>query len=95
MILNGKKFTKSTTGIFVAEISELGLCLRPSSFTITDIPEKGQHRTFKYVETDFSNDGDVAGWHYEEMDGPNKGRLWAEGHPPHLVSILRVLIIND
>ena len=94
MILDAKQFTKSKDGIYVAEISELQLKSPPREFTLRNCPADGQHRTFHLTKVDESG-GDVAGWIYEEDDGPNKGRSWADGHPPKSVPVLKVLIIND
>ena len=55
----------------------------PHEFTLTDCPEPGMHRSFVRKRTDWSG-GDVAGWRYQELPGPNRGP-----RP------LEVLIIND
>lgn len=95
MILDGKKFTRAKDGTLVAEISDLQLkSAPPRTITLNNVPKEGQGRSFTFVGTDES-EGDIAGWRFEEMAGPNKGWSWENGHPPKAVPPLRVLIIND
>lgn len=94
MILDAKKFSKSSDGTLVAEASDLQLQGLPRSFTLRNCPEDGMHRNFHFMEADRNGD-EVAGYRYEEDIGPNRGRSWKDGHPPKAVPVLKVLIIND
>lgn len=95
MILDANKFTVSSDdGTYVAEISDLQLRCAPVSFTLNNCPKPGMHRSFRTVGVDESG-GDIAGWRYEEVDGPNKGRSWDGGSPQKSIPILKALIIND
>jgi hypothetical protein len=94
MILDAKKFSKSSDGTLVVEISELQLRRAPASFTLVNFPKDGQHRSFHPVGVDESG-GDVAGWRYEQDKGPNCGHSWEHGHPPVSIPVGKVLIIND
>lgn len=76
------------TRTYVAESSELGRIV-PKSFTMSNCPEKGMHRSFTFTQCDMSGD-DIAGWNFIEHDGPNKAMDVANGLQP-----LKVLIIND
>lgn len=92
--LSCKAFTRSVDGTFVADASDLGLRSMPRSFTLVDCPIIGQHRSFRFDRSDMSGE-DVAGWWFVEVDGPNKGLSYANGSPPEIVPVLRVLIVND
>lgn len=89
---------------FVIEIAELQyitavLSVRmiapPRNFVLMNCPQPGMHRSFHFVSADESG-GDIAGWRYEEDDGPNKGNdnylsvVNAKRVPP-----FTILIIND
>lgn len=90
MLLNASLFEfQPENKTYCEEISLLGrkceslsLILRPSAiFTMRDCPRPGMHRSFQFAGVDRSG-GDIAGWRFEEMAGPNH-------------SGLKVLIIND
>ena len=95
MVLDAKRFARSSDGSLVAEISMLRLERAPRCFTLVNFPGDGQHRSFRCDGVDECGGGDVAGWRYVEENGPNFGRSWADGHPAKAVSVARVLIIND
>ena len=71
---------------YVQEMSQLKGLLQsiPRELTLTNCPEPGMHRSFQMDDVDKSG-GDVAGWRYEEVPGPNRLRK----------TRLRVLLIND
>lgn len=99
MLIDADKFhfdSRDSDPLYVAEISELELGPRgvPRNFTLFNCPKPGMSRSFSWVDTDYSG-GDIAGWRYEEVAGPNRGLSWEDGHPPKKVPILKVLIIND
>lgn len=90
--VTGKTDPKGTE--WVAEIAELGLKVVYSQFLLQNCPEPGMHRTFGFKKVDDSG-GDVAGWRYEEANGPNKGRHYRNGGTGTACKPLTVLIIND
>jgi hypothetical protein len=57
------------------------ICGAPAAFIMRDCPEPGMYRSFTLSHVDRSG-GDIAGWNYTELEGPNH-------------SGLKVLIIND
>lgn len=71
---------------YVQELSMLhranGRCPN-RTFTLSNCPEEGMHRSFRQVKVDWSGE-DIAGWWYEEFPGPNCGPV-----------PLKVLLIND
>lgn len=83
---------------WVAEAAELGM--RPgvapsSTFYMRNCPEPGMGRCFHLVGTDQSG-GDIAGWRFEEDDGPNKGNTsFKDPANPQPCPPLQVVIIND
>lgn len=93
MVVDVAKFTLAANGIYVVEISDLQMGKAPSSFTMTGVPEAGMCRCLKFSSQDIRG-GEVVGWNYEEMDGPNKGLQMIDGRQ-RLVPAIRVLIIND
>lgn len=56
-----EQFTLTSQGIYVAEISELGLRKAPSSIVIGRIP-------FGFYKSD-TNNGELTGWRYMERNG--------------------------
>ena len=70
---------------YVQEASQLRGELHsvPREFTLTNCPEPGMSRSFRQSRVDTSG-GDVAGWWFEELPGPNRGAV-----------SLKVLLIND
>lgn len=93
MILDANKFTLDGD-TYVAEISELRMRCAPVSFTLSNCPKPGMSRSFRSTGVDESGE-DIAGWRYEEVDGPNNGLSWDGGSHPKSVPVLKVLIIND
>lgn len=83
---------------WVAEAAELRLPVgQPPqrTFYMRNCPEPGMGRCFHLVGTDESG-GDVAGWRYEEDDGPNKGNTsFKNPGNPERCPPLQVVIIND
>jgi hypothetical protein len=97
MLLDAKLFSHNEkTNTYSVELSTLQVAPGKwiSSFTLINCPKEGQHRTFKYLGPDISNE-EIAGYNYIEMDGPNKGRSYEKGHPPVTVPPIKVLLIND
>jgi len=79
---------------YVGELSDLELRRAPSTVLLVNCPKEGQHRTLHATEPDFNGE-DIAGYKYEEDEGPNKGRCWEQGHPPKSVPPITLLLIND
>ena len=95
MQLDAKQFGfDPETRQYCEEVSTLQLPGIPQTILLRNAPKEGQHRSFRCVGTD-DNGGDIAGWRFEEEEGPNRGRSWEEGHPPKTVTPLSILLIND
>lgn len=94
MIYDAEKFVKRDRSYSI-EASDLGLQAGQSlsSFTLTNCPSEGQHRTFQRTEI-LEDEGDIKGWRYEEMKGGNYGRDF-DYNPYKKVEPLRVTIFND
>lgn len=58
--------------------------LVPSQLTLQNCPAAGQHRSFILKSADFSPSGDIAGWRFQEIEGPNRGP-----------EPIQILIVND
>lgn len=92
MVVDAALFTLASNGVYAVEMSDLDIGKAPSCFVMVNIPEYG-NRSFKFLDQ-VIRQGEVVGWNYEEVDGPNKGVLVIEGRQRR-VPALRVLIIND
>lgn len=67
----------------------------PRNFVLENCPQLGMHRSFHFVNHDESG-GDIAGWRYEEDNGPNKGNdSYRNPGSVKAVSPFTILIIND
>ena len=67
----------------------------PPHFLLKDCPQPGMHRSFHFVKADKSG-GDIAGWRYEEDNGPNKGNdSYRNPGNAKRIPPFTILIIND
>lgn len=109
MVLDAQKFDRTNAEThkldpdgshYVQEISMLNIPGIPEvtglhSFMLKNCPEPGMHRLFRLVGVDKSG-GDIAGWRYEEVNGPNKGNdSYRNPGNPQQIPAFTVLIIND
>ena len=67
----------------------------PRGFALWNCPLPGMYRSFHFVKADKSG-GDIAGWRFEEDNGPNKGNdSYLNSGNVKRIPPFTVLIIND